>query len=386
MAGEGESGVDETQNTEQTEPEGIDTAQYLQDRAKMTGSEGAFSFDEQMKRSAAKVDKPPEDPAEGEAATEPTEPEGDAAPAKAGAEATEEATGEGQAEEAKPDGDGGTGTSPGDARGELPKGVKNRLDRQRRQTARRLSAKDAEIAALKAQIGNGETPPATPVGETPPSEPAPAAGADGESEGPYPAREDYESDKAWLDDIQNWEENKPLTKPTKEPPAAAPTPAPTDKPPPPQQNAVQQAYRERLADLEEAMDDWEQAPDGLADNFFEMLQAGKIKMPPSMLDFMSSDDRGAKLAAAFIEAPRQSRRIARMPQAAQVKAMENLLADSGKPPVSTEPKKTPSLPDMKPLAGQGDGPEKRLEDAEDTASYLSIRRGIKRRDPLGFQL
>lgn len=386
---------------EQTEAIPVnDTAKYLAYRARLDGRSGGFDFSS----IAGGRSEPSADTAD-------TDVDGSGEPKETTEPAAESPTGDqtqqapdGEAPEGASDGDGESGTKPGDQQGELPDGFKKRLTRQRKQAQRRIAklqteaaAKEAELARLRAQV-NGQPAPADPTQNgsqaAPAAESPPAEENDGESSGPYPARDDYSSDDEWLADVENWEEGKPLNLTPKDTPVAEPTQAAQPKiyeqsPAARPQDEAAQRRREMFVDLEEAMDDWEGAPDNLADGFFKLMEAGSVRISDTMLNYMADDDSGAQVAAAFMASPRDSRRIARLPANQQVKAMDKLLADSAekaKPDkTSAETKKDTSPPDIKALAGTGDTPEPTLENRKDFNEFSRIRKQMATADPLGFR-
>ena len=77
-----------------------------------------------------------------------------------------------------------------------------------------------------------------------------------------------------------------------------------------------------------------------------------------MLQHMAYEDDGAEIAAALVKSPRQSRRIARLPESQQVQAMRKLLNDAGDKPAAQEAKPSPrqQVPAIQPLRGQGEAP------------------------------
>ena len=380
---------------EQTETIPVnDTAKFLAYRTKLAGMPNGFDFSSiggtRSEPSADTADTDVDGNGEPKETTEP------AAESPTGDQTQQAPDGEAPEGASDGDGDGESGTKPGDQQGELPDGFKKRLTRQRKQAQRRIAklqtetaAKDAELASLRAQV-NGQPAPADPTQNgsqaTPAAEAPPAEENDGESSGPYPARDDYSSDEEWLADVENWEDGKTLNLTPKDTPVAAPTQAAPPKTH--EQPAAAQRW-EMFADLEEAMDDWEGAPDNLADGFFKLIEAGSVRISDTMLNYMAGDDSGAEVAAVFMAAPRDSRRIARLPANQQVKAMEKLLADSAekaKPDKTpAETKKDTSPPDIKALAGTGDTPEPTLENRKDFKEFSRIRRQMATADPLGFR-
>lgn len=378
---------EETQGTPEPEvsEEDAETLQYLHERAERQGWEPGDAFQPAM----PPQQEPAEGEGEGEPSTEPSPPGGDAAPAEAGVEAAAEGEDEGQPT-GQPDGHGETGTSPGDARGELPKGVKKRIDRMRRQTDRAIAAKDQEIAQLRQQLsGQQATPPAEGEQATPPAEGTAEPPEGDDDPGAYPAREDYATEEAWFADTEDWYEGKKPTRAKKAEAAPAPAdttpPAPEPQPgPQQQQQAAQQWWGERFEDLEESIDEWTEAPENLHEDFMAAVQRGRIKMSPTMMEFMASDDVGAQIAAKFVESPREARRIERKPPAQQVEAMRKLLGGAGDKPAAPATPESSPLPEIPRLSGQGSPREKTLDEAENFEEYSRIRAGMGSRDSFGL--
>ena len=201
-----------------------------------------------------------------------------------------------------------------------------------------------------------------------------------------PEREDFDSDDAWMDAVEKWEDGEepaqPGTKPPteqQEKPAAQDTPPPTDQPPP--RNAAQAEAEMLFTDLQEAMDDLEEAPETLAADFFNMIRQQPVRMSRAMLVHMAdADDDGARIAQKFVESPRAYRRILRLPESQQGQAMNDLLNK----PAASKKASTPSAPDIKPLGGEADPPRKELAEAKDFAEYEQIYNQTPRREKAGF--
>ena len=417
----------EPQKTAPTEPtapadqadqaDQVDTQEFLRERAGQSGQPGGFDFNSQMQGGESAAPQEPVAPEAGGAqeGSDPTGPEVSASPPEitpepreAKAEPPDGGGTDPPAGGVKPadNGDGEPGAKPGDAAGDLPAGVKKRLNRQRKQSERRISRlqtessqKDRQIQELQAKVS---AQPQEPIAPTDP--PATPAADPDEPSGPYPVREHYASDDAWLTDVENWEEGRPqaVLPPGQTPaePAAQPAVDPDVEPAPPAASppasgltGEQQTRLDLVSDLTEAMDDWEEAPEALATDFFGMVRQGHVHVTDQMLDQMSNNDAGAKVAAVFLEKPRDSRRIARMPASQQKQAMDRLLADAEQagPPADapTGGENTngnpSSAPDIRPLRGEGNAPSVTLDKAESTEEYLAIRRGMKDKDqPFSF--
>ena len=261
---------------------------------------------------------------------------------------------------------------------DISKVVQRRINRVRRQTDKTIAEKDAEIARLKAQVeGQQSTPPTE--GEAAPTE-------GDEDPGPYPAKDDYESEQAWLDDTDDWYEGK---KPSRAKQAAAaseaaPTSTPDSKRRP--QDDPVQPYRERFDDVEEAIDEWDEAPDNLLEDFRSGLAQERIKLSPTMLEFMSDSDDGARIVAKLVEAPRESRRIWRKPPSKQVEELKRLLSGTGGKPANPETNGESPLPEIQRLSGRGNARRKTLEEAESFGEYFALRneQGSGDGDPFGL--
>ena len=240
--------------------------------------------------------------------------------------------------------DGDTGKSPKsdskqDDSNRLPDWMKKRLDRANK----RAAAMEKRNSELQQQVQNlMQNPDARAKSDA-------DAKAEGQSDNTqdnkentenssvydfdYPDEDDYLNakgeldDDAYLLDVKNWHDEKPLVG-GKHAKTASQQKNQTQQKQPSQQdqaNAAGERFRLALESLEAAFDGAESAPDGLFDDFVEQGKRGAARFSYEMLDWMADNEEEAIiLAQEFVERPRKASNIYRKPVSQQSKLLADL--------------------------------------------------------------
>ena len=271
----------------------------------------------------------------------------DTPPKKGGETATPPAKGESDTAASPENDDDNVGANDGkegaeDSRGDLPKGVKRRLERAKRKADR--AREEAEEWKRKYEEATRAAPKSS---EDTPKQ----TGADSETPIPeedydfdYPEEADYfqsEQDtagvNAWMEDVRRWDDNLPLKGPPKkgaEGTKTDPAPAPKregDDPPPVAEGPAneQERVNQLFDDLREALEE-DGTDDDLAEDFFDMLRSNRVRLSPQMLEWLADSDDSAKIAAGFVKSPRQANRIYRSPPGKHAAMLDSLVKRLGK--------------------------------------------------------
>ena len=299
---------------------------------------------------------------------------------------------------AEDDGDAGPGEPPATETksGDLPRGVKRRLEREKRRTelARQESeALRARVAELEATPASGKPAPAT-------AEPAPEATPAVVSDEPLPESEytfDYPDEKeyvaddkdadglaSFLEDVERWEKNIPL-KGGKSAKAPASQPAETRTEPAPETPAQQPrtAIQLLFQDIQEALEEDDAPSETLAGDFMDQVKANRFHLSEPMVRWMADSEDAAIVADAFVKSPRRANRIFRSPANQQASLLASLATDikgdgeaapegargtngSGKATTVVKP-----LSNRKPA-----NPAKKLAQATDFKEFEALRRNV----------
>lgn len=332
----------------------------------------------------------------GEGAPPPSKEPQQAAPSQ------EETPGEGQADaepQSADDGDRQPDEEPGKSpKADLPKGVKDRLNRQNRKHKRETDAYKARIEALEAQLkeakgesegkpeGEPEANPEPPEEEQPSSAQQPDSEADEDDIPPYPERRDYESDEEYAAATAAWDERvdallaEPEPEPAKETKAETPKQEQEESPPQPQaasQNEVMQVYHQNLLEMLDDHDAESESNSSLAEDFERLRQEGRLSVTPTMLERMATDDEaGVEIAQMLIELPRLSREVAVQNPDQQNARIDRLLEKrrtrlAGGGPTSRD---ATDLPAPSPLRGNGNAPQPTLREAAENNDFREYER------------
>lgn len=216
--------------------------------------------------------------------------------------------------------------------GDLPQGIKDRINRANKKTKNLALAnkqKDAKIAELEAKLNNKVED------KTETKEKAPAdTGKDDENFPDYPEDADYDmTTKLGRDsfnkDIAAWHDETELTggkhankktetKPvdTKPKDDAKPDEKAADSEPKPISNLLNSYY---------SLLDTDSADDHLSDKFSDLVKEGKIHGSTVMLDWLIESDTDLLVGKAFVETPKLSRVMTEKPVATHVDEMNSLL-------------------------------------------------------------
>ncbi|MCY4358396.1 MAG: hypothetical protein OXD01_12850 [Gammaproteobacteria bacterium] len=219
--------------------------------------------------------------------------------------------------------------------GELPDWMKRRLAREKK----RSEAMEQSNAELRKQLSEAKAAQESTAKQQTKSQETQADKESQTSEGPYdydyPDEDDYKNSKgevdddAYLADVKNWHDEKPLVggkhAKTKKPEAKTDT---SQQEPTEAQNKKQiaeQQFKIALESIEQAFDDSETAPKGLFDDFFDQARRGLTKYSYTMIDWMADHEPEAiLLATEFIERPRKALNIFRKPVSQQTKLLSDL--------------------------------------------------------------
>ena len=260
--------------------------------------------------------------------------------------------------------DGGADAGPkaagdGAPDGELSPAMKKRLERAKRQkeAAReegagwRKRAEDAEAALAAARgEGGGDTDASRQAeGDQGAVSDEPLPEDEYTEKYDYPEEADYVSGDddtdgmtAFLDDVERWESNIPLRGGKAkaggdggggDAPAGQEPPGGGD--PPPEvgaQTSAQQEVNTLFSDVREILEEADDVPDDLAQDFFDQLQAGKFVLSLEMLQWMADHDEAATIAAEFVKSPRKANRIVRAPKSKHAQLLNEMAKPVGRQP------------------------------------------------------
>ena len=286
---------------------------------------------------------------------------------------------------------------------DLPKGVKRRLEREKRKTeaARREAAewrKKAEALEANKSDGADGTPKDADQGDNSGEPTDPPAATNDEPMNPddydydYPEEEDYlsgpddaEGLAAFLEDVDRWEENIPL----KGGKHAASTggeggdtksaPAETKPEPKTETNLdvagepdEQQVVNQLFDDLFETLED-DDAPEDLAQDFRDQLASRKFTLSREMLEWMADHDEAAKVAEQFVKSPRVANRLFRAPSSKHAKLLDEMVKNGGNSAKATKDNRS-----GKAVVGDINGrrpadPKTRLVKADTFSDYEKAR-------------
>ena len=237
---------------------------------------------------------------------------------------------EGEAKKADTDGEAGKSPKDGGSKeGELPDWMKRRLAREKK----RAEAMEQRNAELIKQLSEAQS---KQKAET---EPSPADKENQSSEGPYdydyPDEEDYKNSKgevdddAYLLDVKNWMDEKPLVGGKHSKGKKAQNQRVQGQSEQIQQQnkkqAAEQQFKIALESIEQAFDESETAPKGLFDDFFEQAKRGLTKYSYQMIDWMADNEEEAVIVATeFKERPRKALNIFRKPTSEHAKLLSDL--------------------------------------------------------------
>ena len=195
----------------------------------------------------------------------------------------------------------------------------------------------------------------------------------------------YATYEKWVEAMDKWVEGGDVVKPAlnlkrkdvdrskvdKHEVEAKPKVAKTPKP------SAADLRRQQFETIGEALDDAPaEASKKITEDFFEMVTSHKIELTQNMLEFMEFEEDVWKLVEVFIDSPRVSRRIARMPSSRQTEALQGIIRDFGKKPKSKEntgKKKADDVPAIDPLRGSS-GKERAIDTKflEDTSNFYQF--------------
>ena len=185
----------------------------------------------------------------------------------------------------------------------------------------------------------------------------------------------YDSIEKWKEDIDRWAMGEKVVKPKKvlkqetgNPEAQAPQARPEDKgdetPQFDEPRNPKSVLQSQMENIKEALDD---APDGfsetLTEDFFEMLNAGKIELSQAMIDYLEATDDCCKVAEEFIKTPRKSRRMFKLSESQRSKELEKTIDNFGKS-AEVKTNKTSEeavVPNIMPLGGSNSHKKPNLE-------------------------
>ena len=243
---------------------------------------------------------------------------------------------------AEDDGDAGPGEPPATETksGDLPRGVKRRLEREKRRTE--LARQESE--ALRARVAELEAAPASgkpePAVAEPASEAAPAVVSDeplpeSEYNFDYPDEKEYVADDkdadglaSFLEDVERWEKNVPLKggksakAPASQPTETRTEPAPASPPSQPR-TEIQLLFQ----DIQEALEEDDAPSETLAGDFMDQVKANRFHLSEQMVRWMADSEDAAVVADAFVKSPRRANRIFRSPANQQASLLASLATD-----------------------------------------------------------
>ena len=189
--------------------------------------------------------------------------------------------------------------------------MKRRLERANK----RAEAMEKHAAELRDKLAEQSKKP----DETPKEDDGPTATEDsGVYDFDYPVEDDYKDAKgqvdeeAYLLDVKNWHEEKPLVggKSAKSKQQAKPQQQKQES----QGDTPAEHFALVLSSLEEAFDEAKDAPKNLFDDFLSQAKRGSAKISMNMLDWMADHEPEAiLLATEFVERPRRASNIFRKP-------------------------------------------------------------------------
>lgn len=214
-------------------------------------------------------------------------------------------------------GDGESEEKPGEP---LPEWVKRRFDREKRKIKREYDEKFAkELKALKG-ISNKQEAPADEPSDAEP---------DGEDQMPMPSiyqkayGENWES--KYDEDVNLFLDEKEM----KHYPSGDSQEEETEAEPEDEAEdyEAEDDGEDLVNDLQEVLEDGSEEEEDLWTDFKELMEASKVRVSEVMLKWLASEDeKTLGVSRAFIKRPILSRRIFRLPESQQVKAMEALLS------------------------------------------------------------
>ncbi|MCY4259032.1 MAG: hypothetical protein OXC91_02050 [Rhodobacteraceae bacterium] len=288
----------------------------------------------------------------------------------------------GEAETSRTADDSGKASDGAEDGGELPQWMKRRIERANK----RSEALEQQNAGLREQLREAQEAKAEPDGKQ--------EAEDGKSDSgvydyDYPVEDDYKDAKgvvdeeAYLQDVKNWHDEKPLVggksakkasepeQPAKQQPQAKET-----------EDSAGDPFALALSSLQAAFDEAENAPENLFQNLMDQAQRGNARISYQMLDWMADHEAEAVLLATeFVEKPRKATNIARKPTSQHKKLLAELAKElaaksdeGGEPPLEdgTAEASVGNIDNLRTRRG-GD-PERRFTKAAASENYADYKK------------
>ena len=270
--------------------------------------------------------------------------------------------------------------------GDLPKWVQQRLRREKRKTEREIAKREALEARLAALEQKTDTKPETAPAKEKPEIDMDTPIPEEDYEYDYPEKDDYDSEEAWLEDTDRWENNLPLkggkkadAKDEKADTVKAEKPKTGPDLKEPDEKA---AIRMLFDDVRDVIEDSDRIEDDTSDSFFELIERQQIGLTVEMLDWLAENDDADLVAAEFVRAPRVANRIFRRPKRSQPKLLNELVSklkgkDASKKPVDKGNSKN-EIPFVSALRASRTSLKKnvKLEDVKDFKDYENLRKAM----------